>query len=78
MEGEFAKFVDDGVARVAAALIADNNIKVLGEQIDHSALALVTPVDAYNCCVCHIFISLFFGESDSPYRFASSRRMISP
>ena len=61
MQGEFAIFVDDGVSSVAAALLSDNDVKILGEQIDHPALALVSPVDAYDCCVSHSFLLLTGG-----------------
>ena len=48
MEGELALFVDDGVPGVPAALVADHHIVVLGNQVHHTALALVAPVDAHN------------------------------
>ena len=48
MEGEPALFVDDGVPGVSAALIADHHVVVLGDQVHHTALALVAPVDAHN------------------------------
>ena len=66
VQREFSVFVDDGVPRVAAALIADDHIIVPGEQVHHPALALVPPVDAHNCAVCHCF-SLSFG-----FRYARS------
>ena len=53
VQAEFAVLVDDGVTGVAAALITDDNIIVLGYQIDHAALALVAPVDAYNRTIRH-------------------------
>ena len=46
VQGELPVFVYDGVARVAAALIADDDVEVLGEQVHHPALALVAPVYA--------------------------------
>ena len=48
MEGELALFVDDGVPGVSAALVADHHVVVLGDQVYHTALALVAPVDAHN------------------------------
>ena len=48
VKGELAVGIDDGMARVAAALIAYDNVIVLRQQIHHPALAFVTPVDAYN------------------------------
>ncbi len=53
VQGELAHFVYDRVARVAAALIADDHVKVLRQVVDHAALALVTPVDAYDRTICH-------------------------
>lgn len=46
VQGELPVFVYDGVARVPAALIADDDVEVLGEQVHHPALALVAPVYA--------------------------------
>ena len=48
VQGELAQVVDNGVAGVAAALVADHHVVVPGEQVHHAALALVAPVDAYN------------------------------
>ena len=48
---ELAELVYDGVAGVAAALKSHDDIIVFREQVDHAALALVAPVDAYNCTV---------------------------
>ena len=53
VQGELALFVDHRVARVAAALIADDDIIVVGQVVDHAALALVAPVDAYDRTICH-------------------------
>ena len=54
MQSEFTQLVDHRVTGVAAALIADDHIIVLGQQVYHAALALVTPVDAYNSAVLHM------------------------
>ena len=51
MQGEFAQFIDDGVAGVAAALITDDDVVVLRKQVHHAALALVAPVDTYDGAV---------------------------
>jgi hypothetical protein len=51
MQGEFPEWIDDGVARVSAALIADNIIEPFRQQIDHAALALVPPVDPNNSAI---------------------------
>ena len=53
MQGKFAIFVDHGVARIVSALIADDNIIFLCDQVDHAALALIAPVHAYDRAVCH-------------------------
>ena len=54
MQGEFAMLIDHGVAGVAAALITDDDVIILGEQIDHASLALVTPVDADDYSISHL------------------------
>ena len=46
VQGELAVFVYNGVPRVPAALVADDDVKVPGEQVHHAALALVAPVDS--------------------------------
>ena len=53
VQGELALVVDDSVAGVAAALIADDHVIVAGQQVHHAALALVAPVDAYNGAIRH-------------------------
>ena len=60
MEGELAQLVYDRVARVAAALIAHDHVKALRQIVDHAALALVAPVDTYNCTICHICLPPVF------------------
>ena len=49
IEYEPALVVDDGVACVIAALIADDDIILFREQVYHSALSLVAPVCSYDC-----------------------------
>ena len=51
MQRKLAELVNNGVACVAAALIAHDYIIIPCEEVNHSALALVAPVDAYNCTV---------------------------
>ena len=53
MQGKFAMLIDDGMAGVATALIADDDVIVLGQQIDHASLSLVTPVDADDYSISH-------------------------
>ena len=50
IQHELALVVDDGVPGVVAALIAHDNVVFLRQEIDHAALALVAPVDAYDGC----------------------------
>ncbi len=53
MEGELSLFVDDGMPRVAAALIPDHYVIVLRHKVDHTAFSLVAPVDAYDGAIRH-------------------------
>ena len=55
MQCKFAEFVDDGVTGVAAALIAHDNVIVGADEVDHAALALVAPVDAYDRSI-HMYL----------------------
>ena len=48
VQGKLAQLIHHGVSGVAAALIANDHVMVAGQQIHHAALALVTPVDAYD------------------------------
>ena len=38
---------DDGVARVGAALGADDNVRLLSQEVDDLALALIAPLGAH-------------------------------
>ena len=49
IQDELALVVDDGVPRVVAALIAADDVIVGREQIDHTALAFIAPVDSHDC-----------------------------
>ena len=53
MQTKFPAFVDDGMAGIAAALIADDDVIILCHQVHHAALAFVAPVDSHNCAVRH-------------------------
>src|SRR5436309_3612976 len=46
MDGEAALLIDHRVARIRAAVAADNQVRVTGEQVDDFALALVAPMPA--------------------------------
>ena len=67
MQSKFAVLIDYGMACVAATLIAYDDVVAFRQQVYHSALALVTPVDAYDCTVSHCY----------PPNLVSSRFMIS-
>ena len=51
MQGKFAVLIDDRMAGVAAALIAHHDIVVLRQQIHHTSLALIAPVDSHDCTI---------------------------
>ena len=53
MQGELTELVDNGVSGVSAALIADYHIIIGADEVDHTALALVAPVDSYDRTVRH-------------------------
>ena len=64
MQGEFALFVDDGVAGVAAALAPDDDIVFGREEVDHAALAFIAPVDPYDRAGLHaIFLLSHFAAT---------------
>src|SRR5437016_5011027 len=46
MDGEAALLIDHRVARIRAAMAADNEVRIPREQVDHLALALVAPMPA--------------------------------
>ena len=49
MQGKAPVIVDNGVAGIAAALKADDHIRLCGQHVRDLALALVAPVGAYDC-----------------------------
>ena len=49
IQDELALIIYHGVACVVAALIADNDVVIFREQIDHAALALIAPVCSHDC-----------------------------
>ncbi|CDB87439.1 putative uncharacterized protein [Firmicutes bacterium CAG:170] len=63
MQRELAVFVDDGVARVVAALIAADDVIFSGDEIDHTALSLVAPVDSNDRTIAHNRCSPFLPAS---------------
>ena len=62
MQGKFSVFVDNSMPSVAAALVPHYYIVVLGKQVDHTALALITPVDSHDHTIFHTRTSCI--ESD--------------
>ena len=46
MDGEAALLIDDGMARIRAAMPADDEVRVARQQVDDFALALVAPMPA--------------------------------
>ena len=48
MQGKFAPIVDDGVSGIAAALIAYHHLIRARDKVNHTSLALITPVNACN------------------------------
>ena len=53
MQSELTLFVDYGVAGVTAALITNHHVKLAGQQVHHTALAFVAPVDTNNRTIGH-------------------------
>ena len=74
IENEFAALVHDGVTGVVAALIADNDLMLGGEKIDHAAFSLVAPVDSDNSSK-HFCILLAFLDThrNAPGDIAAAR-----
>ena len=50
IQNELSLVVDDGVSRVVSALVADDDVVMLGKQVHHPALSFVSPVDTRDCC----------------------------
>ena len=46
VQNEFSALIHHRMSRIVTALVTDNGMIVGAEQIDHSALSLVSPVDA--------------------------------
>jgi hypothetical protein len=56
---------DDGVAGVGAALIADDDLVVLGEDVNEFAFGFVTPLQTDNACAGHGRRSSLKGEGEN-------------
>ena len=49
VQDEGSLVIDNGMARIIAALIAADNVIVGGKQVHHAALAFISPVDSNDC-----------------------------
>ena len=49
VQGKLPIIVDDGVARIAPSLEADDDIRLLCQHIGDLAFSLVAPVGSYDC-----------------------------
>ena len=80
IEHEFSLRVDHRVSRVVSALIADDDVLILREEIDHSAFSFISPVDSDDCSEHFRSIPFFEAFSASVFiisfslRFVKSRR----
>ena len=63
VQGKLAVLIDHRVPGVAAALIADDHVVILCQQVDHAAFSLIAPVDAHNCAVLHGLVLLPYSYS---------------
>ena len=59
MQGEFSVLIHHRMSRVVPALIADHNIIIFSDQVDHTAFAFITPVDTNNSTDCHFVLQKF-------------------
>ena len=48
IQNKLALVVDNSMSRVVPALIAADNVIIRGQQVDHTTLSLVSPVDSDN------------------------------
>ena len=80
MKGKFSFLIYHRVTGIAAALIAYDNVKLLGQEVDHTALSFIAPVNTYYRAVFHVRspystvtdFARFFGLSMShPFSFAT-------
>ena len=53
MQRKLSLVIDDGVAGVAAALIAHDDVKLVGQVVDHTTFSLIAPVDSHDSTICH-------------------------
>ena len=72
LEGEALAVDDDGVAGVVAALVADDHVHLLGEEVGELALALVAPLGADHDGGRHV--ALLDGRVKGPVEVSAGRR----
>ena len=54
MQRKLSFLIDHGMPRVSPALIADHDVVLFCQKIDHPAFAFIAPVDTYYCTSFHI------------------------
>ena len=57
MQGELTLLIDDRMSGVSAALETNDDVVLFRQQIDHTALAFISPVNTHDCAVFHVFAS---------------------
>jgi hypothetical protein len=58
MQFESSVLVDHVMSDIAAALETNDDVKGFGKQVDHPALAFISPVDTHDRCARHNLIHL--------------------
>ena len=53
VQGKFPEFIHHGMPCVVSALIADHNVIIFGDQVDHAAFSFITPVHSNDSTDCH-------------------------
>ena len=53
VQGKFTVFIHHGMPGVIPALIADDNVIIFGDQVDHAAFPFITPVHSNDSTDCH-------------------------
>ena len=62
MKRKLSFFIDNSMSCVAATLIANDHVIQLCQQINHSSLAFIAPVNTDNHTVAHWSASSFFSS----------------
>ncbi len=71
MEDEFLSAMNDGVPGIVAALAADHDVGLAGENVDDLALAFIAPLRADEDRICHALQPI---EDESPATLLGCRR----